>query len=59
MTEGPNRRNADEAKGENAQQRKKAYRPPELVKRGRLANVAAFTPVVPAAGGGGGNDELR
>ena len=47
--EEPDRKNADEGKGDSAQQRKKAYRPPELVKRGPLAKVAAMTPYVPAA----------
>ena len=48
MTEEPDRKNADEAKGRSPQQRKKAYRPPELVKRGPVAKVAAATWVPPA-----------
>ncbi len=43
MTEEADRKNADEAKGDGAQQRKKAYGPPELVKRGPVAKVAAVT----------------
>ena len=48
MMEEPDRKNADEGKGERAQQRKKAYKSPELVKRGPVAKVAAMTPYVPA-----------
>ena len=47
MTEEPDRKNADEAKGDSAQQRKKAYKSPELVKRGPLAKVAAVTLIIP------------
>ena len=49
MMEEPHRKNAGKAKGDNAQQRNKAYRSPELVKRGPLAKVAAVTPFLPAA----------
>jgi hypothetical protein len=48
MMEEPDRKNADEARGDGAQQRKKAYKPPELVKRGPLAKVAAVTPFIPS-----------
>ncbi len=43
MTEEADRKNADEARGDSTQQRKKAYMPPELVKRGPVAKVAAVT----------------
>ena len=48
MMEEPDRKNADEAKGDGTQQRKKAYKPPELVKRGPVAKVAAVTLIIPA-----------
>ena len=43
MTEEPDRKNADDAKGKSSQQGKKAYRSPELAKRGPVAKVAAAT----------------
>ena len=47
MMEEPDGKNADEARGHTAQQRKKAYKSPELVKRGPLAKVAAVTLIIP------------
>ena len=43
MMEEPDRKNADDARGGGEPQRRKAYKSPELVKRGPVAKVAAAT----------------
>ena len=48
MMEQADRKNADDAKADGEPPRRKAYKSPELVKRGPVAKVAAATWVPPA-----------